>query len=65
LNLNQRTFTQKTAERSLEFVLEYMKKFTFKIRAADPDPHHFGKLDPDPEPHFGALEGPYLEKREW
>jgi hypothetical protein len=45
---------------------------------ADPDPHHFGKLDSDPqqnekldrirmqalEGHFGALEGPSLEKSE-
>jgi hypothetical protein len=58
------------------------------ISVADPDPHHFGKLDLDPDPHqsgkldpdpgphqsekmealeghFGALEGPYLEKSEW
>jgi hypothetical protein len=40
-------------------------------RVVDPDPHHFGKLDPDPhqseklealEGHFGALEGPNLQK---
>jgi hypothetical protein len=40
-------------------------------RVADPDPHHFVKLDPDPhkseklealEGLFGALEGPNLEK---
>jgi hypothetical protein len=42
------------------------------------DPHHFGKQDPDPDPdphqsekkealecHFGALDGPNLEKSEW
>jgi hypothetical protein len=40
---------------------------------ADSDPHHFGKLDPDPHlhqsaklealgGHFGVLEGPNLQK---
>jgi hypothetical protein len=38
------------------------------------NPHHFGKLDPDPhqsekvevfEGHFEALEGPNLAKSEW
>jgi|LakMenE01Jun11ns_1017448.scaffolds.fasta_scaffold8641148_1 hypothetical protein len=41
---------------------------------ADPDPHHFGKLDPDSHKtekvealvgNFEALEGPILEKSEW
>ncbi len=40
----------------------------------DPDPHRSEKQDPDPhqsekvealEGHFGALEGPNLEKGEW
>jgi hypothetical protein len=42
-----------------------MKKVTVRISVADLDPHHFGKLDQDPEQHFRALESPNLEKSEW
>ncbi len=52
-----------------------MKNFEdFHCSVADPDPHHFGKLDPDRHQSekvealddlFGALVGPNLGKSEW
>jgi hypothetical protein len=63
--LNQRTFTDKPLKETWNLFGQYMKKFTIKVGVADPDAHHFGKLDLDPEPHFGALEGPNLEKSKW
>ncbi len=48
---------------------------TTVLRSTVADPHHFGKLDPDPDPHqsgkaealegpLGALEGPNMGKSE-
>jgi hypothetical protein len=49
-------------------------QWIYKGSVADPDLHHFGKLDLDPDPHqsgklealeghFGALEGPHQSER--